>query len=73
VLARLDLAYPEAKLGIEYDGAGHLDPRRTLRDRDRDTVLAGYGWETRRFGSDDLDAMPQTVARIRGLLNRRMR
>lgn len=40
-------------------------------DRDRDTTLAGDGWETRRFGADDLDALPQTVDRIRRLLDRR--
>lgn len=73
VLARLDLAYPEAKLAIEYDGAAHLDPRRTIRDRERDAILAGYGWQTRRLGSHDLDALPQTIERIRNLLARRSR
>lgn len=71
VLARLDLAYPSVKLAIEYDGVGHLDPRRTLGDRERDAMLAGYGWYTRRVGADDLDALPQTVQRIRNLLELR--
>jgi very-short-patch-repair endonuclease len=73
VLARLDLAYPEVKLAIEYDGAAHLDPRRTLRDRERDAILAGYGWETRRLGTGDLDVLPQTIERIRNLLVQRSR
>jgi very-short-patch-repair endonuclease len=73
VLARLDPAYPQAKLAIEYDGSLHLDPRRTIRDRERDAVLAGYGWETRRLGSVDLDMLPQTVERIRRLLALRSR
>src|SRR5689334_15396522 len=29
---RLDMAYPELRLGIEYDGREHLDQRRALRD-----------------------------------------
>jgi len=45
-LARVDLAYPPARLAIEYDGSGHLERRRWSRDRARDTTLAGEGWQT---------------------------
>jgi very-short-patch-repair endonuclease len=67
-LARLDLAYPEAKLAIEYDGAVHFERRRAIRDRQRDAELAGYGWLTLRLTPDDLFTMPQTTHRIRDLL-----
>jgi very-short-patch-repair endonuclease len=68
-LARVDLAYPAARLALEYDGATHLEPRRRAADRERDTVLAGQGWETRRFGPHDVDdGLFQTVDRIRRLL-----
>jgi very-short-patch-repair endonuclease len=73
VLARLDLAYPRAKLAIEYDGAGHRDPQRTIADRERDAILADYGWETRRLGAIDLDMLPQTIERVRRLLAVRSR
>lgn len=71
VLARADLAYPEAKLAIEYDGRGHLDPIQTERDRERDTALAAQGWETLRLGSDQLYALPQTLRTIETMLELR--
>jgi hypothetical protein len=71
VLARADLAYPEAALLIEYDGALHFTPRRARRDRRRDAELAGYGWETLRLVDDDLLGMLQTVHRVRTLLRMR--
>ena len=67
-LARVDLAYPVAKLAIEYDGAHHFDARRARLDRQRDADLAGLGWRTLRLIDDDLLAMPQTVCRVGGLL-----
>lgn len=72
-LARLDLAYPVVKLAIEYDGSYHLDPARTKRDRERDAILSRYSWQTLRLGSDNLDAMPQTVHTIAHLLELRGR
>jgi very-short-patch-repair endonuclease len=71
VLARVDLAYPAARLAIEYDGSGHLDPRRTLRDRQRDLELADLGWDTMRLGQDDLDTPPQTAHRVARRLEQR--
>lgn len=72
VLARADLAYPEAKLAIEYDGRGHLDPTRTERDRERDAELAAHGWQTLRLGRDQLYALPQTLQTIRTMLALRL-
>ena len=64
VLARIDLAYPQVKLAIEYDGAVHFTVAAGKRDRHRDAVLAGYGWLTMRMTDDDLWALPQTVQRV---------
>lgn len=71
VLARVDLAYLEAKLALEYDRYNHLERWRWERDRERDTLLAGYGWETRRFGANDLRAIHRTASIVRNLLARR--
>ncbi|GAA5156808.1 hypothetical protein GCM10023321_33420 [Pseudonocardia eucalypti] len=71
LLAKADLAYPPARLAIEYDGRIHLERWRWERDRERDTRLAGYGWETLRFGHNDLRAIHQTASKVRGLLARR--
>jgi len=69
-LARVDLAYPPARLAIEYDGSGHLERRRWSRDRARDTTLAGEGWQTLRFGPDDIGRF-QTVRQVADLLTLR--
>jgi hypothetical protein len=70
VLARADLAYPGAKLALEYDGAVHFDRNAAHHDRQRDAILAGHGWLTIRLCADDLCAA-QTVQRIDSLLARR--
>jgi very-short-patch-repair endonuclease len=67
VLARSGLAYPSAKLAIEYDGDTHFSRRREETDRQRDAALAGYGWLTLRLGPDDVGAAP-TYQRIDDLL-----
>jgi hypothetical protein len=68
-LARVDLAYPEAKLAIEYDGADEFDALRVARDRLRDGELAGHGWQTLRLDAEDIDIeLPRTARRVERLL-----
>ncbi len=71
-LARADLAYPEAKLAIEYDGAEHYTRQRGEADRQRDAELASHGWLTLRIGSQRLDAAG-TIRQVRDLLAARTR
>ena len=40
----LDLAYPEYRVGIEYDGGEHLTPERARRDLERQHRLSQLGW-----------------------------
>ncbi|MBA2323940.1 MAG: DUF559 domain-containing protein [Pseudonocardiales bacterium] len=47
---------PGAKLAIEYDGSTHYTRQRGELDRQRDAMLAGHGWQTLRFGRDDVGA-----------------
>ena len=69
VVARLDLAYPDARLGIEYDGAQHRTQRRAMRDMDRQAVLPSLGWRVLRFTAADVLDWPTTVAaRVRRAL-----
>lgn len=63
-LACADLAYPEVKLALEYDGDVHFTERMGRRDRQRDNTLAEYGWLTMRLTTDDLEARPRTVQRV---------
>src|SRR5882757_8574253 len=63
----LDLAYPEHRVGIEYDGAGHRSRAVMLSDNERHNLLLSAGWTVFRFTSDDVlrtpDAMALTVRR----------
>lgn len=72
VLARADLAYPEAAVAIEYDGSVHFSRRRREADMHRDGVLAGYGWLTLRFGQYDVGTA-QAAGRVRSVLATRTR
>ena len=71
-LARADLAYPAAKLAIEYDGSAHFEAGRARRDRERDGELAGIGWQTLRVVADDVGiGLLQTTQRVARLLELR--
>ena len=52
---RLDLAYPDAKLAIEYDGESfHSTPMQKASDRTRQERLERAGWRVLRFTRHDL-------------------
>jgi hypothetical protein len=68
----LDLAYPEVRLGIEYNGADHLRPDRALRDLEREQLLVAAGWRIIRFGAVTTLRYPRTIAaRVRQELRAR--
>ncbi|MHA6793999.1 endonuclease domain-containing protein [Pseudonocardia bannensis] len=72
VLARADLAYPDEKIAIEYDGEWHFRRDRSGRDNRRDDALARIGWETVRCIDEDVFVYPtQTITRIERLLTAR--
>lgn len=66
LLARADLAYREARLAVEYDGATHFTRWQRERDLRRDATLAAYGWQTLRLSRDDVG--PAAVGRVRSIL-----
>ena len=69
VLARVDLAYPAARLAVEYDGSTHFNRRRAELDAERDTLLAGHGWQTQRVNRTGMGlALLQTVTQVHRLL-----
>jgi very-short-patch-repair endonuclease len=70
-VGRLDLAYPEWKIGIEYDGDHHRDPAAFRRDLVRLNALRVAGWTILRFTSSDVYRNPERiVAQIRAVLPR---
>lgn len=73
VLARVDLAYPKARLALEYDGEHHFDEERSRGDRRRDLQLDEVDWYTMRFTRDDVLLTPQdTIRRVRHRLAARL-
>jgi hypothetical protein len=63
-LARVDLAWPEARLIVEYEGAYHFDGIQIVRDDARIARLIAAGWRVLRLGAHDLRDMDDVVRRI---------
>jgi very-short-patch-repair endonuclease len=59
---RLDMAYPELMVAVEYDGRDHLDPDRALRDLHRATYLGRCGWVVLRFRAAVVLGRPWWIA-----------
>jgi very-short-patch-repair endonuclease len=60
-VAWLDLAYPEALVGVEYDGAVHTHPDAVLRDIGRHTALLDQGWQVFRYTKHDVRDRPELI------------
>ncbi len=66
---RLDLAYPQRRVAVEYDGADHRSQRRARRDLVREAALAAAGWRVLRFDADVVLSRPdRLVAAVRAEL-----
>ncbi|MCR2764687.1 hypothetical protein NQ152_14335 [Microbacterium sp. zg.B48] len=72
-LACVDLAYPDLKIGIEYEGEHHLlDPEQWAHDILRYERLAAAGWQVIRVTKAELFAHPSTfIARVRAAIAQR--
>jgi hypothetical protein len=68
-VARLDLAYPQRRVGLEYDGDHHRDRTTFQRDAVRLNQLHLLGWTVLRFTADDVLRNPdRMLAQIRDAL-----
>ncbi|MEV5695884.1 hypothetical protein [Micromonospora globbae] len=71
-VARLDLAWPEFKVAVEYDGLWHDDPEQFHRDRRRLNRLLGEDWIVLHLTARRLrDDFPGFVAEVRAALRAR--
>jgi hypothetical protein len=65
-LARVDLAWPQRRVAVEYDGEWHADAAQLRRDRRRLNRLTAAGWTVLHVTADrlqhDLDAVVQEIA-----------
>lgn len=67
-LARADIAWPHARLIVEYDGLHHLDERQRRSDAARRNLLQAAGWRVITITADDLKRPWLMVSAIRAAL-----
>ncbi|SHG84188.1 hypothetical protein [Geodermatophilus nigrescens] len=63
-VARVDLAFPDQRLAVEYDGAWHGAPQQLARDRRRLNRLTAAGWRVVFVTAADLRDPEALVARV---------
>lgn len=61
MLATVDMAYPRQRVAIEYEGAEHFEPPRTIRDARRYTRIVALGWRVYRYVSADVYGSPDRI------------
>jgi very-short-patch-repair endonuclease len=68
-LGRADLAWPERKVLVEFDGDVHRDRKVFVNDLRRQNAIIAAGWTVLRFTSADVLGRPgEVVAAIRAAL-----
>lgn len=67
-VAKVDLAFPDWKIAIEYDGLWHGERRAFLDDRRRLNRLVAAGWIVLHVTVADLQRPEQLLARLRALI-----
>ena len=68
--ARVDFAWPEHRVALEYDGLWHAEPGRFAEDRRRLNELTAAGWRVVVVTAADLRNPPALLARLAAALNR---
>jgi hypothetical protein len=68
-LGQVDLAWPEAQLVVEYEGAYHFDGVQIVKDDARYDRLLAAGWRVIRLSSADLRDLGAVVTRIEAALS----
>ena len=62
-VGRVDLAWPELRLAVEYEGDHHRERAHFRRDVARLNALRAAGWTVLRFTADDVLRRPRRTAR----------
>jgi len=70
-LARVDLAWPDHEVVVEYDGEHHFEDDQIPKDDARLARLAAAGWLVIRLAAPDLRRLDDVVARVRAALTER--
>lgn len=67
-VARVDLAFPEQRVAVEYDGLWHAEHGQFSRDRRRLNALQAAGWRVLHVTAADLHHPAALVAKVHALL-----
>ena len=67
-VARVDFAWPEQKVAVEYDGLWHGEPGQFAKDRRRLNRLQAAGWRVVFVTAADLHRPGELLARIAAAL-----
>jgi hypothetical protein len=70
-LGQVDLAWPEAKLVVEYEGPHHFDGLQIVKDDHRYDRMVAAGWQVIRLSAADLRDLDAVVLRIAAALRDR--
>ncbi len=70
-IARVDFAWPDAKVAVEYEGMWHGQPQQVAPDRRRLNELTAAGWTVVLVTAADLRDRVQVIARIAAALESR--
>ncbi len=71
-IARVDFAYPDLKIAIEYDGLWHAERQAFLSDRGRLNRLVDAGWVVLHVTLEEMRHPERLVARVRALRAQRL-
>ena len=69
-LGWVDLAFPEERVLVEYEGAHHFEGTQVVRDDERFARLEAVGWRVIRLSAADLRDLDGVVVRVRAALAR---
>ena len=69
-VARVDFAFPELRLAIEYDGLWHAERAAFMSDRQRLDRLSAAGWTVLHVTVEDMRQPARLVVRIRAAIAR---
>ena len=67
-VARVDFAWPDHKVALEYDGLWHAEDGQFAKDRERLNLLRGAGWTVVFVTAADLHQPERLIARIAAAL-----
>ncbi len=70
-VARVDFAYPDLRIAIEYDGLGHSGREAFLRDRRRLNRMVAAGWTVLHVTLEDMRRPEMLAARVASLVAQR--